>query len=260
MNKQNKDIKEEQNEQIEQEEIFTEETDEFVMDYNITNKNDESEIIIDNQDDEIDKIESLDDKVENEEDKYIKLTPRRFYTSIIVAPILVFIVMITIIMGGSYVYAEVQLNKQVDTMIQNALDSSTSGESVDAKLAEDMIAVIDYEGSVNGKTFDGGSGEDFSLVIGSETFVDGFEDQLIGYEKGDKVKVTITFPDDYTDSDLAGKKAVYIVTINDVQKKVEAKLNDDFVQSLGISDVTTVDQLKSYLKDYLQTQSSSSTN
>ena len=67
MNKQNKDIKEEQNEQIEQEEIFTEETDEFVMDYNITNKNDESEIIIDNQDDEIDKIESLDDKVENEE-------------------------------------------------------------------------------------------------------------------------------------------------------------------------------------------------
>lgn len=206
----------------------------------------------------IDDIKLLDEISMTKEDKYIKLTPRRFYMSIIIAPILVFFTLIALIFGGNYLYREIQINKQVDEMIQNALDSTTNGVSVNSTLKEGMIALIDYDGSIDGEEFDGSSGEDYSLVIGSGTFIDGFEDQLIGHKKGDKINVKVTFPEDYSSEDLAGKEAIFKVTINDVQEAVENKLNNDFVESLGISDVTTVEQLKDYLRDYIKSQSSTS--
>lgn len=200
------------------------------------------------------KDEEIVKEVVEDNDKYIKLTPKRFYTTIIITSSLVFIILVGIVFGGTYAYQNYQIEAQVNEMIDNALANSNSGTSVDSKVEDGMIAVIDYVGKVNGKTFDGGSGENYSLVIGSNTFVDGFEQQLIGHSKGDKVNVKVTFPEDYQQADLAGKPAVFSVTINDVQQKTDAKLNDAFVQSLGIPDVTTVDGLKQYLRDYIKSQ------
>lgn len=190
----------------------------------------------------------------NDEDKYIKLTPKRFYLTIIITSFLVFITSIGLFVGGNYAYQNYKIESQVNQMIDNALANSNTGTSIDSKIEDGMIAVIDYVGKVNNKTFEGGSGTNYSLVIGSNTFVDSFESQLIGHKKGDKVDVKVTFPKDYQQTDLAGKKAVFAVTINDVKEQVEAKLNDSFVQSLGIEDVTTVKELKQYLRDYITSQ------
>ncbi len=101
--------------------------------------------------------------------------------------------------------------------------------SEDAEIASGNIATIDYVGSVDGVEFDGGSAEDYDLTIGSGTFIDDFEDQLIGHKKGDEVLVEVTFPDDYQSEDLAGKDAEFKVTIKAIKEKSTADVFDDVV-------------------------------
>lgn len=86
------------------------------------------------------------------------------------------------------------------------------------KIAKGMTVNIDYVGKINGTAFDGGTASDYDLTIGSGTFIDGFEDQLVGHTKGETVDVKVTFPDSYSNTDLAGKAAVFTVTINKVYK------------------------------------------
>ena len=105
------------------------------------------------------------------------------------------------------------------------------------------IAVIDFDGSVDGVAFDGGKGEDYELEIGSNTFIPGFEDQLIGAKTGDEVKVEVKFPEEYHAADLAGKDAVFMVKVKSIKTKELPELDDDFA-----SEVSEFDTLEEYKK------------
>lgn len=108
-------------------------------------------------------------------------------------------------------------------------------------VADGDTAVIDYEGFVDGEAFEGGKGENHSLVIGSHSFIDTFEEQLIGKNTGDDVEVNVTFPEDYHAPELAGKAAVFQVKINEIKTKELPELDDEFAQ-----DVSEFDTLAEY--------------
>ena len=111
--------------------------------------------------------------------------------------------------------------------------------------------VIDYEGSVDGKKFDGGSADNYSLELGSGSFIPGFEDQLIGHNSGDDVDVKVTFPKDYHAKNLAGKEAIFKVKVHEIKEKQLPKLDDDFAKDVD-EDVDTLDELKAKTKKQLQ--------
>lgn len=111
----------------------------------------------------------------------------------------------------------------------------------DRAVKKDDIAVIDFDGFVDGEPFEGGKGTDYSLTIGSHSFIDDFEDQLIGKKAGDKVDVNVTFPENYHVEELKGKPAVFKVEIKEVKVKELPKLDDEFA-----SEVSEFDTLKEY--------------
>nr|MBP3599008.1 trigger factor [Eubacterium sp.] len=111
----------------------------------------------------------------------------------------------------------------------------------DRAIKKDDIAVIDFEGFVDGEAFEGGKGTDYSLTIGSHSFIDTFEDQLIGKKTGDKVDVNVTFPEEYHAEDLKGKPALFKVEIKEVKVKELPKADDEFA-----SEVSEFDTLKEY--------------
>ena len=111
----------------------------------------------------------------------------------------------------------------------------------DRAVQQDDIAVIDYEGFVDGKPFDGGAGKEFSLTIGSHTFIDTFEEQLIGKNVGDHVEVNVTFPNEYHAEELKGKPALFQVDIKEIKTKELPELDDEFA-----SEVSEFDTLKEY--------------
>ncbi|MHA3066043.1 trigger factor [Lacticaseibacillus saniviri] len=113
--------------------------------------------------------------------------------------------------------------------------------------------VIDYVGTVDGVEFDGGSAKNYSLELGSGSFIPGFEDQLIGHKSGEDVTVNVTFPEEYQASELAGKDAVFQTTIHEVKRQELPELDDDFAKDLD-DGVDTLDELKAKLKEELQDQ------
>ena len=118
----------------------------------------------------------------------------------------------------------------------------------DRPVADKDIAVIDFEGFVDGVAFEGGKGEDYSLVIGSHSFIDTFEDQLIGKNLGEDVEVNVTFPEEYQVKSLAGKPALFKVKIKEIKEKELPALDDDFAQ-----DVSEFDTLAEYKEDIKKT-------
>lgn len=120
----------------------------------------------------------------------------------------------------------------------------------DSAIAEGDIAVIDFEGFVEDEAFEGGKGEDFELTIGSGTFIPGFEEQLIGSKIGDSKDVNVVFPEDYRVETLAGKPAVFKVSISNVKVKEVPELDDEFVKD--VSEFDTVEELKSDIKKKLE--------
>ncbi|HAJ55111.1 MAG TPA: trigger factor, partial [Lactobacillus sp.] len=124
----------------------------------------------------------------------------------------------------------------------------------DDKAAENGdTVVIDYVGTIDGKEFDGGSSKNYSLKLGSNSFIPGFEEQLVGHKSGDEVTVKVTFPDDYKATDLAGKAAEFKTTIHEVKVKELPELDDDFAKDLD-EDVDTLDELKQKIKKELTDQ------
>lgn len=117
---------------------------------------------------------------------------------------------------------EDMVNSQIDYLREQYME-----ETEDAAKEGDTVN-IDYVGKMDGEEFDGGSATGYDLELGSGTFIDGFEDQLIGAKKGDKVTVNVTFPEDYSNTDLAGKAAVFDVTVNKVSTLPE--LTDQWVK------------------------------
>ena len=119
----------------------------------------------------------------------------------------------------------------------------------DRAVADGDQTVIDFEGFVDGKAFDGGKAEDYTLVIGSHSFIDTFEDQLIGKNIGDDVEVNVTFPAEYHAADLAGKPATFKVKIKEIKVKELPELNDEFAGE--VSEFETLDAYKEDVKKKL---------
>lgn len=114
--------------------------------------------------------------------------------------------------------------------------------TVEDRAVEDGdTAVIDFEGFVDGEAFQGGKGEDYPLVIGSHSFIDNFEDQLIGKNIGEEVEVNVTFPEEYHEASLKGKPALFKVTVKEIKHKELPELDDEFA-----SEVSEFDTLKEY--------------
>lgn len=108
---------------------------------------------------------------------------------------------------------------------------------------------IDFEGSVDGVKFEGGTAKGYTLVVGSGTFIPGFEDQLIGAELGSEVDVNVTFPEDYHSEDLKGKAALFKVKINEIKKKELPEINDEFASD--VSEFETLDEFKADIRKKL---------
>ncbi len=148
----------------------------------------------------------------------------------------------------------------VNYVVQYQLSSSATTEEItDRDDVEDGdIVNIDYVGTKDGEEFDGGSATGYDLTIGSGSFIDGFEDGLIGHKVGETVELDLTFPEDYSSSDLAGQDVVFTVTINKIQQKVTPELTDDWVVSQDISGVSNVEEYNDYVYDQLMQQAQSS--
>jgi trigger factor len=110
----------------------------------------------------------------------------------------------------------------------------------DGAAEKDDVVVIDYVGSVDGVEFPGGKGEDFSLTLGSGTFIPGFEDGLIGVKAGDARDVKVTFPTEYHAPEMAGKDAIFAVTVKEVKAPEETGIDDELAKKLGLDDLTTL--------------------
>ena len=112
-------------------------------------------------------------------------------------------------------------------------------------------AIIDFEGFRNGKAFDGGKGENYNLKIGSNTFIPGFEEQLIGMKTGEEKEIEVTFPKDYHSDELKGKKATFKVKVNDIKTTVIPEIGEEFFEDLGMEGVNSLETLKEEIKTHI---------
>lgn len=156
-------------------------------------------------------------------------------------------------------YKGVQVTKidttVTDEEVEAALEKEQQKNSrtvtvTDRPVANGDTAVIDFEGFVDGVAFEGGKGENHPLEIGSHSFIDTFEDQLVGHNAGDEVEVNVTFPEKYQAADLAGKPAVFKVKINEIKAKELPELNDEFASE--VSEFDTLAEYKESLKKDLE--------
>ena len=121
---------------------------------------------------------------------------------------------------------------------------------VEEAAKEGDTVVIDFEGFKDGVAFEGGKGENYSLELGSGSFIPGFEDQLVGAKAGDDVEVKVTFPEDYQAEDLAGKEAIFKVKVHEVKEKELPELDDEFAKDVD-DEVETLDELKAKIREEL---------
>lgn len=144
-------------------------------------------------------------------------------------------------------------DEDVDAEISKLQERNSRVTEVEDRAVEkDDIAVIDFEGFKDGVAFEGGAGKDFELTIGSGQFIPGFEDQLIGANKGDDVTVNVTFPEDYHAEDLKGAAVEFKVKINAIKKKELPALDDEFAKD--VSEFDTLEELKNDTKSKLEKQ------
>ena len=158
--------------------------------------------------------------------------------------------------GLTYTETDVSVSDdEVESQINSTLTAHATAEQITDRAVEDGDTVnIDFEGKIDGETFDGGTASGASLTIGSGTFIDGFEDGLIGVKPGDKTTLKLKFPDEYkTNADLAGKDVTFDVTVNYIKgDDIVPELDDDFVKGLNIDDVSNVKEYRAYVKSQLQ--------
>ena len=126
----------------------------------------------------------------------------------------------------------------------------------DAEVREGDVAVIDFEGFKDGVAFKGGKGENYSLEIGSHTFIPGFEEALIGLKKGDKKDVNVVFPENYHSEELKGQPVVFKVEVKEVKERVFPEFDKEFFADLNVGGVESLDDLKKYIKENKEAEKS----
>ena len=133
--------------------------------------------------------------------------------------------------------------EEITAEIDKAREANSRLITIEDRATEDGdTVIIDFDGYVDGKQFEGGYAEDYTLVLGSHSFIDNFEDQLVGKNLGEDVEVNVTFPEEYHVDELNGKPALFKVKIKEIQKKELPELDDDFAQD--VSDFDTLDEYK----------------
>lgn len=151
------------------------------------------------------------------------------------------------------------LGEVTDTDISDYIDSNilsgfaTTNQVTDRAAADGDTVNIDYVGAIDGVEFDGGSAQGYNLELGSDSFIDDFEDQIVGHMPGETFDVTVTFPENYGSTDLAGKEAVFNTTLNYISEKVTPELTDAWVQeniteTTGLADVA---ELNAFVKNQI---------
>ena len=154
-------------------------------------------------------------------------------------------------------YKGLRLTKTVGQVTEEEVDSYIQSQATAEEVTDENAAVqdgdtvnIDYVGKIDGREFDGGSAQGSVLVIGSDTFIDGFEDGLIGMKKGETKDLNLTFPDDYGNTDVAGKAVVFTVTLNSISRAPEQ--DDAWVSSYTDGKYTSMNDYRAYMKESLQ--------
>lgn len=141
-------------------------------------------------------------------------------------------------------------DKEVNKEIDKELNSRARLIEKDAPAEIGDTVIIDYSGKIGRKKFEGGTAEKQSLELGSKAFIPGFEEQLVGMNKGDKKDIEVTFPEDYGSKELAGKKATFSIVLHEVQKKELPVLDDEFVKDID-DELNTVEEWKEKIKSKL---------
>ena len=140
---------------------------------------------------------------------------------------------------------------EVDEQILKIAESARSYETKKGKAADGDRVTIDYLGKVDGEPFDGGKDEDAELVLGSNRFIPGFEEQLVGLKAGDEKVITVTFPADYPAENLAGKEATFDIKVKDVAAAAEVEINDELATKLGLE---SAEKLREIVRGQIESQ------
>lgn len=161
---------------------------------------------------------------------------------------------------GEYTNLKVKKEKvkvtkeEVKNRIDALLNEYAELVEKDGSVEDGDIAVIDFAGFKDGVAFDGGTAENYSLTIGSKTFIPGFEEAVIGMEKGSEKDIELTFPEDYMSEELKGQKVVFKVKVNEIKKRVVPTLDKDFFDDLAMEGVTTKEELEHEITHELEHQ------
>ena len=144
-----------------------------------------------------------------------------------------------------------EVQQKIDELLKNYTELVIKEEGA---VENGDVAVIDFEGFKDGVAFDGGKGENYSLEIGSHSFIPGFEEGIIGMKKGEEKDLTLTFPEKYQEESLAGKEVVFKVKVNEIKTKEVPELDKDFFEDLGMEDVKTKEDLEKKMKEEIKAQ------
>lgn len=144
---------------------------------------------------------------------------------------------------------EEEINHEMGHLLERFTELSVKEEG---KVETGDIAIIDFEGFKDDVAFEGGKGENYSLEIGSNTFIPGFEEQVIGMEKGEEKDINLTFPEDYHAEDLKGAEVVFKVKLHEIKEKKTRELDEEFFEDLGLEGVDTEEKLKEEIKENIK--------
>ena len=141
-----------------------------------------------------------------------------------------------------------EIDKAVDEMRNRYAENVTKEGAIE----EGNIAVIDFDGYKDGVQFEGGKAENYSLEVGSHTFIPGFEEQLVGLKAGEEKDIEVTFPEDYHSEDLKGQKAIFKIKVNEVKEIKIPKLDKDFFEDLGMDGIDSKEALEAQVKENIK--------
>lgn len=145
-------------------------------------------------------------------------------------------------------------DEEINHELGHLLERYTELVTKDGKVENGNIAIIDFEGFKDGVAFDGGKGENYSLEIGSNTFIPGFEEKVIGMKVGEEKDLDLSFPEDYGVKDLAGAKVVFKVKVNEIKEKKTRELDEDFFEDLGMEGIDSEEKLRNEIKSSISSQ------
>lgn len=145
-------------------------------------------------------------------------------------------------------------DEEINHELGHLLERYTELVTKDGKVENGDVAIIDFEGFKDGVAFDGGKGENYSLEIGSNTFIPGFEEQVIGMKVGEEKDLNLSFPEDYGVKDLAGAAVVFKVKVNEIKEKKARELDEDFFEDLGMEGIDSEEKLKDEIKASIKAQ------